>query len=638
MRSVAQAGGAQLAPHWSRYAGCTRLRGGIRVLSFDDARSLADLFLRRVALTPDATAFCRPEGSAFTPLSWRQSAERVFAIAGGLRALGVTSGSCCAILSNTRVEWILADLGITCAGGVTATVYPASTPDECAYILADSGAVAAFVEDRVQLAKLVSARARLPQLRAVVLLEDDRIAGDSEDVVSLARLEQRGAEHVRAHPGEIEKIALALGPRDLATRIYTSGTTGTPKGVELEHESWLGVANGIDALEILNDRDHQYLWLPLSHAFGKLLIAAQFRIGFASSVDGRIPRLMENLERVRPTFMAAPPRIFEKLHGRVVLGAQQGGKLRAGLFRWAMAIGRRVSGLQQQQRAPGPVLALQRALADRLVYSRMRARFGGRLRYFVSGSAPLSAEIGEFFHAMGLLILEGYGLTESGGAATVNRPGEFRFGTVGRVLKGVEYKLAEDGELLLRGRMLMRGYRNLPGETAEVLDADGWLHTGDIASADALGRLAITDRKKDLIKTSGGKYVAPNKLESRLKSLSPYISQVVVHGDRRNFCSALITLDADTILGWQKEHGLEQLSYRDLTRHPDAIELVQQAVDELNATLASYETIKRFTLLPRDLTIDEGELTPSMKVKRRVVEQKNHTLLDAMYADGSAES
>jgi long-chain acyl-CoA synthetase len=532
------------------------------------------------------------------------------------------------------VEWILADVGITCAGGVTATVYPASTPDECAYILGDAGAVVVFVEDRIQLAKLVGVRARLPQLRAIVLFEEDRVAGDSDDVVSLARLEAQGAAHNGAHPGEIERTARSLGPRDLATRIYTSGTTGTPKGVELEHESWLGVADGIDALRILNAQDHQYLWLPLSHAFGKLLIAAQFRIGFASSVDGRIPKLMENLERVRPTFMAAPPRIFEKLHGRVVLGAQQGGRLRAALFRWAMSVGRRAAALQQQ-RALGPALALQRAVADRLVYSRLRARFGGRLRYFVSGSAPLSAEIAEFFHAMGLVILEGYGLTECGGAASVNRPEELRFGTVGRVLKGVEYKLAEDGELLLRGRTLMRGYRNLPAETAEVLDAEGWLHTGDIASADELDRLIITDRKKDLIKTSGGKYIAPNKLESRLKSISPYISQVVVHGDRRNYCTALVTLDADTIVGWQKEHGLERLTYGDLTQHHDAIELVQQAVDELNATLASYETIKRFTLLPRDLSVDEGELTPSMKVKRRVVEQKNRALLDAMYADGS---
>jgi long-chain acyl-CoA synthetase len=591
-----------------------------------------------VALTPDAVAFCRPEGSAFHALSWRQTAERAFAIAGGLRALGVGAGRCCAILSNTRVEWILADLGITCAAAVTATVYPASTPDECAYILADSGSVAVFVEDRVQLAKLASVRARLPELRTVVLLEGEREAGDAQDVVSLAELEERGAAHERAHPGEVERTARALGPRDLATCIYTSGTTGTPKGVELEHESWLGVAAGIDALRILKAQDHQYLWLPLSHAFGKLLVAAQFRVGFASSVDGRIPRLMDNLERVRPTFMAAPPRIFEKLHGRVVLGAQQGGRLRAALFRWAIAVGRRVSAVQQQQRALGPALALQRALADRLVYSRLRARFGGRLRYFVSGSAPLSAEIAEFFHAMGLVILEGYGLTECGGAATVNRPEELCFGTVGRVLEGVEYRIAEDGELLLRGRTLMHGYRNLPRETAEVLDSDGWLHTGDIASADALGRLAITDRKKDLIKTSGGKYIAPNKLESRLKSLSPYISQVVVHGDRRNFCTALVTLDADTISGWQKEHGLEQLSYAELTRHADAIELVQQAVDDLNATLASYETIKRFTLLPRDLTVDDGELTPSMKVKRRVVEQKNRALLDAMYADGTSEN
>jgi long-chain acyl-CoA synthetase len=613
-----------------------RPRAENRAVSFDDARSLVDLFLRRVALSPDADAFSYPQGDDFATLSWRQSAERVFAIAAGLRALGVAPGSCCAVLSNTRIEWILSDLGIMCAGGVTATVYPASTAEECAYILGDSGAVAAFVEDRAQLAKLESQRARLPQLRAVVLIDaSSEAATPGGWEISLAGLEARGARYDCEHPGEVEKIARGLGPRDLATRIYTSGTTGTPKGVELVHDSWLGVADGIDALDILSSRDHQYLWLPLSHAFGKLLVAAQFRCGFSSTVDGRIPKLMDNLGRVRPTFMAAPPRIFEKLHGRVVLGAQEGGALRAGLFRWAMSVGRRVSALQQDRKELPPLLALQRAIADRLVYSRLRNRFGGRLRYFVSGSAPLSPEIAEFFHAMGLLILEGYGLTESGGASTVNRPEEFRFGTVGRVLKGVEFKLAEDGELLLRGRAIMRGYRNLPTETAQVLDPDGWLQTGDIASVDAIGRLSITDRKKDLIKTSGGKYIAPNKLESRLKSISPYISQVVVHGDRRNFCTALISLDADTIAGWQKEHGLEKLSYAQLTAQPDVLELVQHAVDDLNATLASYETIKRFALLPHDLTVENGELTPSMKVKRRIVEERNRVLLDSLYTDSA---
>jgi len=598
--------------------------------------TVPELFLERVGRTPDAEAFRFPAEGGWRRLTWAETEARVRAVAAGLRDLGVGAEQVCAILAATRIEWILADYGILCAGAATSAIYPSSTPEECAFILADSRAVVAFADDDAQVAKLAARRGELPALRHVVTFD----GRPSEDgwVLTLAELEARGRAWDAARPGAFEEGAAAVRPDALATLLYTSGTTGRPKGVELTHGCWVSQSRAVQESRVLgHDGVLQLFWLPLAHSFGKMIGTAQLRIGFPTAVDGRIDRLIENLGTVRPTFVCAVPRIFEKLHARILASAREGGRVKAALFRWAVRVGLAVSRLRREARAPGAVLTAQHALADRLVFRRIRALFGGRLRFFVSGSAPLSREIAELFDAMGVVILEGYGLTETSAATHCNLPWARRLGTVGPPLAGIEVRIAEDGEILVRGPWIMRGYRGLPDQTAEALDPDGWLHTGDVGFVDAGGFLAITDRKKDLIKTSGGKYVAPTELESRLKALSPWVAQVLVHGDRRNYVTALLTLDPEAIGRWAAEHGLAGRSVAELSRAPEVRVLVQRDVDQLNASLPRFATVKRFAILPRELSEAEGEVTPSQKLKRKVIEARYRAELDAMYGEGASE-
>jgi long-chain acyl-CoA synthetase len=594
-------------------------------------RSVPEMFFHRVGESPDLNAFQFPVGDGWQWLTWKETSNRVSAIAAGLRALGIDNEQRCAILSSTRIEWILADLGILCAGAATTTVYPSNTPEECAYILTDSASRLVFAEDENQLAKLKEVRAELPEVIKVILV--DGAPGDDDWVLTLDQLEELGRKHASEHPGELAQIIGSIEKDHLATLIYTSGTTGKPKGVELVHDCWIFEAQAIADMNIISIDDHQYLWLPLAHSFGKVLEAMQLLIGFPTTVDGRIPKLVENLAIIKPTFMAAAPRIFEKVYNKVISGAQEKGGMKLKIFSWAVKIGRQVSTLQQEGKQPGGWLNFKHGMANKLVYSKLKALFGGRVRFFISGGAPLSRDIAEFFHAMGILICEGYGLTETSAATFINPPSNCKFGTVGPTIGSTEVKIAEaDGEILLRGRGVMRGYHGKPELTAEVLDADGWFATGDIGKLDEDNFLSITDRKKDLIKTSGGKYVAPQLLESKLKTLCPYIGQVVVHGDKRNFCSALLTVDEESITKWASDNGIEG-AYEDLTKNERINQMVHDAVEELNGGLARYETIKKWALLPKDLTVEDGELTPSLKVKRKVVEQKYVSILDDFYSE-----
>jgi long-chain acyl-CoA synthetase len=585
------------------------------------------LLLDRLDATPDREAFRVPTASGWSSLTWKEVGARARAIACGLRALGLFAEDRCAILSGTRVEWILADLGVLCAGGATTTIYPASTPDECVHILRDSASVFVFAEDAEQVEKLVLRRDELGTVRKVVVIDGE--SGHDGWVITLAELESLGKKRDEADRDAFETIARGVRPTALATLIYTSGTTGLPKGVELTHDNWVYEGEAIDELGLLGPDDVQYLWLPLAHSFGKVLEVAQLKIGFPTAIDGRVDKIVENLAVVRPTFVAAVPRIFEKVHARVVSSAQEGGAVKAGIFRWALSVGRRAAALERRGKQPGRWLQLRRALADRLVFSKLRDRFGGRLRFFISGSAPLSRDLAEFFHAAGILILEGYGLTESSAASFVNVPSNYEFGTVGPPLPGTELKIAEDGEILIGGRGIMRGYHNLPEATAEALDGR-WLRTGDIGAIDERGLLTITDRKKDLIKTAGGKYVAPQLVEGKLKAICPYVSQVVVHGDRRKYCSALVSFDEEALKKWAAERGLTG-TYAELSARPEAHALLEPFIKELNAGLPSYSTIKKFAILPHDLSAEEGELTPSLKVKRKAVEKKFAALLDSLY-------
>jgi long-chain acyl-CoA synthetase len=594
--------------------------------------SLAELLARRVRDTPDREAYRYPVGEQWRSMTWRQSGERIRAIAAGLLSLGLDREDRVGILCNTRVEWLLADLGVLSAGGATTTVYPSSTAEECAYILADSAARYAFVEDDKQLAKLAAHRAELPRLTRLVLVDGAPGEAHKDWVITLAELEAAGAAHLARDPRAIDDVVAGIKGEHLATLIYTSGTTGKPKGVRLLHECWAYCADAIDATRLWVADDVQYLWLPMSHSFGKVLMAGHIASGSVTAVDGRIPKLVENLAVVKPTLMAAVPRIFEKVYNKIIEGAKAGGAVKQRIFQWALGVGRAGSQVRQRGGTPGGLLALQLRLAERLVFSKVKATFGGRVKYLISGSAPLSREIAEFFHACGLLILEGYGLTETSAAAFVNRPNHFQFGSVGLALPGTECKLApEDGEILIRSPGVMNGYHNLPEQTAEALTADGWLRTGDIGEIDANGFLRITDRKKDLIKTSGGKYIAPQSIEGKLKAACPYISQVIIHGDKRNFVTALVALDEEATMKWARDHGMNGASYADVVKTDQAKQLLAPYFDQVNKTLAKYETVKQFAVLPHDLSVDDGELTPSLKVKRKVVERKYAALLDKMY-------
>jgi long-chain acyl-CoA synthetase len=601
-------------------------------MSITDARSFADLVLKRVKATPDRQALMYPTDPGWASLTWREVGERVQAIACGLRSLGIQDEQRCAILCSTRMDWIIVDFGIMCAGGVTTTIYPSNTAQETAYILQDANCQVAFVENAQQYTKLIEHKAALPGVRKVFLI--DGPAPNDGWAMTVADLQAAGRVHHAKYPDEYEAVINRLTPTMLATLLYTSGTTGKPKGVELVHDCWLYEAQGIDELELLREDDLQYLWLPLSHSFGKVLESALVRIGFVTAVDGRVERIVENLGEVKPTFVAAVPRVFEKVHTKVVVGAQEAGGLKAAIFRWAMSVGYEASALVQRGEEVAGMLAIKHKIADALVFSKLRDRFGGRLRFFISGGAPLSREVAEFFHAATILVAEGYGLTETSAASFVNRPYQYKLGTVGPPLPGTEVKIAkEDGEILIRGRGVMRGYHNLPEATRETLDPDGWLRTGDIGELDG-EFLRITDRKKDLIKTSGGKYIAPQALEGKFKAVCPYVSQMLVHGNNRNFCAALITLDEESVRKYAGEQNLgKDRPWAELLGDPAIRKLVQGYVDQLNSTLASYETIKKFELLPQDFTVDNAMLTASLKMKRKLIEQTYKSTIDGFYAD-----
>ncbi|MFE1784072.1 AMP-dependent synthetase/ligase [Streptomyces sp. NPDC059506] len=622
--------------------------------SFIESRppSVAHLFLDRVEATPDVEAYRYPVPAAaggpdeWLSLTWSQAAERVFNIAAGLMALGVRPEERVAIASSTRLEWILSDMGVMCAGAATTTVYPSTNADETAYILSDSNSRVLVAEDAAQLAKARERRAELPDLRHVVLIDPvTEVPGDGDDdwVLTLAELEKRGAAHREQNPECIKETVAGLRPEQLATLIYTSGTTGRPKGVRLAHDSWSYLGRAIHATGLLNPDDMQYLWLPLAHVFGKVLIASQVSIGHPTAVDGRVDNIIEHLPIVRPTYMAAVPRIFEKVYNGVAAKARAGGGAKYKIFKWAAEVAREYAKATQENfrrtgKASAPFgLTAKHAVADKLVYAKIREAFGGRMRACVSGSAALAPEIGYFFSGAGIHILEGYGLTESSAASFVN-PGEaYRTGTVGKPVPGTEVRIAEDGEILLRGPGIMQGYHGLPEKTAEVLEEDGWFHTGDIGELSEDGYLKITDRKKDLIKTSGGKYIAPTEVEGQFKAVCPFVSNVLVIGAARNFCTALIALDEPSIMGWAKENGLGGKSYAEVVASPQVEKLVKGYVDRLNEGLQRWQQIKKFRVLPRDLDIEHGELTPSLKLKRPVVEREFKGLIDEMYA-GSNEA
>ena len=548
----------------------------------------------------------------------------------GLRGLGLGKGDRVAILSENRPEWAFADLATLTAAALDVPVYATLTPAQVLYLLNDSGAKLAFVSNALQARKLAEVRGQAPQLRHVIRMEDG--PGFPDGTLSLAEVRGRGRAALAADPGAVRRRAAEAQPEDVATLIYTSGTTGEPKGVMLTHANLVSnVLGGLSAFTDIGPQDTALSFLPLCHVFERmgghyLMLHVGATIAYAESVE-QVPA---NMAEVRPSVMLSVPRLYEKMYARVNEKVAADPPARQRIFRWALSVGRETFAHRVAGTTPGLGLRLKRALADRLVFSKIRARTGGKLRLFISGGAPLSREINEFFGAAGLLILEGYGLTETSPVISVNTPEALRPGSVGRPIPGVEVRIAEDGEILTRGPHVMQGYYNKPEATAEAIDAEGWFHTGDVGMLDADGFLVITDRKKDIIVTSGGKNISPQPIENQLKTHA-LIGELVMVGNRRNFPTALVVPNFANLEKWAQAQGLAYAGREELVRAPQVASLYDETVRELCRDLAKFEQIKRLALLPREFSLEAGELTPTLKVKRRFVEQKYQELIDRMY-------
>ncbi|GLW27137.1 AMP-dependent synthetase/ligase [Actinoplanes regularis] len=599
-------------------------------------RSIPDMLLQRVAKTPEARALAGPnaDDTGMAWLTWRQVGERTKAIAAGLRELGIGLEDRVAILSSTRLEWILVDLGINLAGGSATTVYPTTEPEDTTFIVTDSGSKVLIAENPKQALKIAGTDTSVTK---VVLIDGLADAGANPPQITLAELEELGAAALSQNPGMIDAVVEQLTPDNVATLIYTSGTTGRPKGVELLHRGWTWEGVAQENLGLFSPEDLHYLWLPMSHAFGKTLLCGIVHVGVPTYVDGRVDKVVDNLALIQPTLMCAPPRIYEKVYNKTVTSGLSGGGLKSKIFTWAVATGKQKVALEQAGKPVGALLQLQYAIAERLVFKKLQDRLGGRIRVLVSGSAALSRDIAEFFAAANLPVLEGYGMTEACAANFINRRGHLRIGSVGQAIGDLEVRLDADGEVLLRGAPVMRGYHNLPEATTEAFTEDGFLRTGDIGELDEDGFLKITDRKKDLVKTSGGKFIAPSAIEGAFKAVCPYTSQAIVVGQNRNFVTMLITLDEDAIAGWAANGPLAGKSYSEIVVAPETHALVEGYLAELNTKLNRWETVKKFAILPRDLSIEAGEVTPSMKIKRRSVETNFAEQIEKMYEGSLAQ-
>jgi long-chain acyl-CoA synthetase len=597
------------------------------------ATTLVELFFQGVDRFQDATAFeSFVAERTLQGISYTEASGIAKAVAAALTVHGCTRGDRAAILSENRPEWALSDYGCLCAGVIDVPIYATLTAHQVGYVLENSGAKLVFVSTPEQLDKALDAASRCPQdVRFVVFDPPDELPPGA---VSWHAFLESGAERAASwSEEEFRARARQARPEDVATVLYTSGTTGQPKGVMLTHNN---VASNVVAscmvLEIADD-DNTMSFLPLSHILQRMVDYLFFTTGCCIGYPASLPTLIEDMQVVRPTVVVSVPRIYEKIYN----GVMEARGLKKSIIDWAVDVADRAVTLRLEGKTPAGVLAVQYALADKLVFTKIRAAVGGRLRFFVSGGGPLAPVLNRFFYSIGMTILEGYGLTETSPVTNVNTLEDFRIGTVGKPIPGTEIRIAEDGEILVRGPQVMKGYYDDPEATAEVLDAEGWFATGDIGEIDADGFLSITDRKKDLIVTAGGKNVAPQPIENRLKT-NPFVEQVVMIGDRRRYCSLLVVPAFDALERWAKEHGISWTSREELLRDREVIAHMEDELFGMLGDLASYEKPKKLALLPEELTIENGFLTPTLKVKRRVVQEKLEDVIDDLYADEAADS
>jgi long-chain acyl-CoA synthetase len=596
-------------------------------------RTLTEIFYHSVETYRKPDHLRVKRDGAWRDISSEELRRAVEELSMGLRALGVEKGDRVAVMSENRPEWAYADLAALCAGAVDVPIYPSLPAAQALYVLHDSQAKVALASTPAQVAKLVEVRARAPHLKHIVRFDDPPVEG----TLSLDEVRARGREELAKDRQAVRRRADEAKPDDLATLIYTSGTTGDPKGVMLTHDNIVSnVHGGLKAFGELGPSDVALSFLPLCHIFERmgghyLMLQQGVTIAYAESVE-KVPA---NMIEVRPTVMLSVPRLYEKMYARVQEKVASDPPARQRIFRWAVGVGRQVFQARLAHRRPGALMRLKHAVADRLVFSKIRARTGGRVRLFISGGAPLSREIAEFFGAASLPIIEGYGLTETSPVIAVNTPTVLKLGSVGCPIEGVEVRIAPDGEILTRGRHVMRGYFNRPEATAEAIDADGWLHTGDVGMVDEQGFLVITDRKKDIIVTSGGKNIAPQPIENLIKT-NKYVTEIVMIGNKRNFPSALVVPNFANLEPWATAQGITWTTREELVAHPKVAELYERTIQDLTRDLAQFERIKKIALLPQEFSIDTGELTPKLSVKRRVVEEKYKDLIDRLYESAAA--
>jgi long-chain acyl-CoA synthetase len=597
----------------------------------ETARTLNELYfgaLERFGSRPVAAR--AKQGDRWVELSYSDLANRVQDLSLGLRQLGLRRGDRVAILSENRPEWAIADYACLTARCTDVPIYPTLPQKQAEYNLRDSGAAAVFVSNEQHLAKVLAARETLPALRHVIVF-DERLRGPG-----LLTLEQLYAQGRAARPqfSDWRREALAATADDLATIIYTSGTTGEMKGVMLTHGNITSNVTTCAGLFTFRPEDECISFLPLSHIFERMfghysMFYAGVVINYAENVD----TVAADMQRWRPTLMASVPRLYEKIYGRVLESVRREPAWRRRIFSWAKAVGERWVDTHLSGRPASPVLKAQQRLADRLVFAKLRQRTGGRIRFFISGGAPLGADIARFFHAAGMPILEGYGLTETSPVIAVNTFEHLRLGTVGRPIPGVDVTIADDGEIITRGPNVMAGYYQKPQATADAIDQHGWFHTGDIGLLDADGFLRITDRKKDIIVTAGGKNIAPQPIESLAKTCK-FVSNAVMLGDRRRFPILLVVPNFETLGAWATQQGFPTDDSAALLARPEVAGKMDQEVRNTLRDLAKFETPKKLVLLPRDFSVEAGELTPTLKIKRRVVEQHHRTVIEALYAEG----
>jgi long-chain acyl-CoA synthetase len=590
-------------------------------------RNIPDLFRWRVEETPDNVAYSWKQDGQWKDITWRYFFERAKFIASALIHLGFKKGERASIYSYNRLEWVIADIGIQLAGGISVPIYHSLPFNQSSYIMNDSDSVFVFAESKSIIEEMRSKRKEIPLVSRVISFDESVIEDDF--VMRFSTFEKIGRENLSKYEKEIRDNIEKIKLDDIATLVYTSGTTGVPKGVIQTHLNHLSMVEMLyDLRDIVSD-DVVLLFLPLAHSFARAVEYVHPRFGVKIAFAESIDKVVENLPEVAPTVFPSVPRVFEKVYARVKSEVESS-PVKKKIFDWALKVGEQAGEYRKRGEKMPIFLSLKHKIAHKLVFSKIHKRLGGRIRFFISGGAPLSKEIAEFFWKAGLLILEGYGLTETTPAISINTIKEFKFGTVGKPLKWVEVKIAEDGEIVVRGPNIAKGYWKKPKETEEVFTKDGWFHTGDIGEFDEDGFLKITDRKKDLIKTAGGKYVAPQPIENSIKAKSPLISQAVVIGDMRPYCVALITLNKDEVLKFAEARGLEK-DYNKLVESKEIYNEIQKVIDEVNKNLASFETIKKFRIIAEDFTIEDGSLTPTLKVKRKTIMQRYKNIIDEMY-------